>query len=76
MIVDAAAAIGGAASISEHVGQQGDVEVFSFHATKVFGIGEGAALFVDGKHEEAVRSTSNFGIRYPDVKARCVRDGR
>lgn len=67
LIVDSAAAIGGAASANGHVGQQGDAEVFSFHATKVFGIGEGGALFTDEKHEGAFRAASNFGIRYPDV---------
>ncbi len=67
LIIDAAAAIGGMHSTHGHVGQQGDVEVFSFHATKVFGIGEGAALFMDQKHEEAFRLASNFGIQYPDV---------
>jgi dTDP-4-amino-4,6-dideoxygalactose transaminase len=67
LIIDSAAAIGGTASTRGFVGQQGDVEVFSFHATKVFGIGEGATLFVDQKHEEAVRRASNFGILYPDV---------
>lgn len=66
LIVDAAAAIGGPVSASGHVGQQGDMEVFSFHATKVFGIGEGAALFVRPELEDAVRRASNFGIQYPD----------
>lgn len=67
LIVDAAAAIGGMSSVQGHVGQQGDMEVFSFHTTKVFGIGEGAALFMDRRHEDALRLASNFGIRYPDV---------
>lgn len=70
LIVDAAAAIGGEASRQGHVGQQGDMEVFSFHATKVFGIGEGAAIFSPSRHEQALREASNFGIRYPDVVAR------
>jgi dTDP-4-amino-4,6-dideoxygalactose transaminase len=70
LIVDAAAAIGGEASQQGHVGQQGDMEVFSFHATKVFGIGEGAAIFGARRHEQALREASNFGIRYPDVVAR------
>lgn len=70
LIVDAAAAIGGEASLRGPVGQQGDLEVFSFHATKVFGIGEGAAIFANPRHEQALREASNFGIRYPDVVAR------
>lgn len=67
LIVDAAAAIGSTASISGHVGQQGNVEIFSFHATKVFGIGEGAALFIPPEMDLTCRTISNFGIRYPDV---------
>ena len=70
LIVDAAAAIGGKASQNGHVGQQGDLEVFSFHATKVFGIGEGAATFSAPRHEQALKEASNFGIRYPDVVSR------
>jgi len=67
LIVDSAAAIGGEASRRGQVGQQGDLEVFSFHATKVFGIGEGGALFSAPHHEPALREASNFGMRYPDV---------
>lgn len=70
LIVDAAAAIGGEHSLSGKVGQQGAMEVFSFHATKVFGIGEGSAIFARPEHEEALRTSSNFGIRYPDVTGR------
>ena len=67
LIVDSAAGLGGALSRTGHVGQQGDIEVFSLHATKVFAIGEGAALFMHRQHEEAFRTASNFGICYPDV---------
>lgn len=67
LIVDAAAAIGGEQSSVGHVGQQGDVEVFSFHATKVFGMGEGSASFARPDLDGAFRLASNFGIRYPDV---------
>jgi dTDP-4-amino-4,6-dideoxygalactose transaminase len=70
LIVDSAAAIGGTASLDGVVGQQGDMEVFSFHATKVFGIGEGAAIFSAVRHEQSLRDVSNFGIRYPDVVSR------
>lgn len=70
LIIDAAAAIGGEHSERGRVGQQGDMEVFSFHATKVFGIGEGAATLSAPRHEQALREASNFGIRYPDVVAR------
>ena len=66
LIVDSAAALGGAQSVLGHVGQQGDIEVFSLHATKVFAIGEGSAAFMRPDLEEPFRRVSNFGIRYPD----------
>lgn len=69
LIIDAAAAIGTQLACTGHVGQQGDVEVFSFHATKVFGIGEGSAAFASPELDAALRLASNFGIRYPDVIA-------
>ena len=40
-------------------------EVFSLHATKVFGIGEGGLVIGDPQSIEKVRQTSNFGFR-PD----------
>jgi dTDP-4-amino-4,6-dideoxygalactose transaminase len=70
LIVDAAAGLGGQASIAAHVGQQGDVEIFSLHATKVFAIGEGGVAFVPLELAERFRSTSNFGIRQLDVVER------
>lgn len=70
LLVDSAAAMGSEASSQGWVGQQGDLEVFSFHATKVFGIGEGGVIFSAPRHEQPLREASNFGIRYPDVMAR------
>lgn len=69
LIIDAASALGCPASVSGHVGQQGAVEVFSLHATKVFGIGEGAVLFMDPQHDATFRTASNFGMDYPDIVA-------
>jgi dTDP-4-amino-4,6-dideoxygalactose transaminase len=66
LIVDAAAALGTHASATGHVGQQGDVEIFSLHATKVFAIGEGGVAFAKPELEEPLRRASNFGIQYPD----------
>lgn len=37
-------------------------EVFSLHATKPFGIGEGGAIFVPEEAEGRVRSAINFGL--------------
>lgn len=65
LIVDAAAALGTSASVSGHVGQQGDIEVFSLHATKVFAIGEGGMSFLPTERDGALRRASNFGIQYP-----------
>lgn len=37
-------------------------EVYSLHATKPFGIGEGGLIFTAPDHEAALRSAMNFGI--------------
>ncbi|HEX4299947.1 MAG TPA: DegT/DnrJ/EryC1/StrS family aminotransferase [Gammaproteobacteria bacterium] len=68
LLIDSAAALGGASSISGHVGQQGDIEVFSLHATKVFAIGEGSVTLMHPELEQRYRRVSNFGIGYPDVQ--------
>lgn len=70
LIIDSAAALGAGASVSGPVGQQGDVEVFSLHATKVFAIGEGGAAFMRPELEERFRRVSNFGLHNPDVTER------
>jgi len=62
MIVDAAAGFGGKLASGEWLGGQGTAEVFSFHATKVFGIGEGGAIALDEALADDVRSALNFGI--------------
>jgi len=62
LIVDAAAAFGGRLDTGHPVGMQGDAEVFSFHATKVFGIGEGGAVLVPRSLAESIRRASNFGL--------------
>lgn len=67
LLIDAAAALGGAQSLNGCVGQQGDMEVFSLHATKVFAIGEGSVTFMRPELERRYRRVSNFGIDYPDV---------
>jgi dTDP-4-amino-4,6-dideoxygalactose transaminase len=60
MIVDAAAAIG--APASARVSRTALVEVFSFHATKCFAIGEGGVILAPQEHESALRSACNFGF--------------
>lgn len=70
LIIDSAAAIGAAASTEGFVGQQGDIEVFSLHATKVFAIGEGSVSLMRPELEVKFRRVSNFGISQPDILER------
>lgn len=64
---DAAAAFGRAERhVVEKVGSaHGHAEVFSFHVTKVFGIGEGGAVFLPRARMAAMERAVNFGFR-PD----------
>lgn len=63
LIVDSAAGFGAAAEDGQLLGRQGDAEVFSFHATKPFAIGEGG-LITTTDPETAQRATrlANFGF--------------
>lgn len=67
LIVDAAAALGGHLADGTPVGRHGDAEVFSMHVTKVFGIGEGGAIFTTTEHARRVRRACNFGLEGSDV---------
>ena len=62
LVIDAAASLGGRDENGVWVGGSGDAEVFSMHATKVFGVGEGGAVFVPKPLAERVRRTINFGF--------------
>lgn len=63
LVVDSAAGFGSVYSDGSRVGTRGDCEVFSFHATKPFAIGEGGAVAArDARIAEACRSFSNFGF--------------
>lgn len=62
LIVDAAAALGGALNSGMRVGGQGTAEIFSLHATKVFGVGEGGVVFAPEELCGAIRTATNFGI--------------
>jgi len=54
------------------VGSLGDAEVFSFHATKIFGVGEGGAVSTDRSDWlEAVGEGRNFGLG-PDGDCRTA----
>jgi dTDP-4-amino-4,6-dideoxygalactose transaminase len=62
-VVDSAAGFGAVDECDHHLGDQGVAEVFSFHATKPFAIGEGG--LVTSTSEEvlaAVRRLTNFGF--------------
>jgi dTDP-4-amino-4,6-dideoxygalactose transaminase len=69
-IVDSAAAFGGRDSSGEIAGGSGLAEVFSFHATKPFGIGEGGAVAASPEIAEKVRMATNFGLTAPDANPR------
>jgi dTDP-4-amino-4,6-dideoxygalactose transaminase len=56
LVVDAAAAFGTSPSAC------GDAEVFSFHATKVFAVGEGGAVATSPAVAERIRHVSNFAL--------------
>ncbi|HLK12700.1 MAG TPA: DegT/DnrJ/EryC1/StrS family aminotransferase [Candidatus Binatia bacterium] len=72
LIIDAAAAFGGALADRRWVGGQGEMEVFSLHATKVFGIGEGGVIFAPADRISALRRACNFGIEDGDVRSRAL----
>lgn len=63
LLVDSAAGFGTTTATGEPLGRQGDAEVFSFHATKPFAIGEGGLVVT--KNEELatdLRRLTNFGF--------------
>jgi dTDP-4-amino-4,6-dideoxygalactose transaminase len=64
LIIDSAAALGGTitAGSENRIGAQGDVEVFSLHATKVFAIGEGGAISAPPQLLPELHKAINFGI--------------
>lgn len=63
LVVDAAAGFGGRRADGTPVGGTGDVEVFSFHATKPFAIGEGGLVCTaDAQLAADIASLANFGF--------------
>lgn len=67
LIIDAAAALGGRLDDGRWCGGQGDVEVFSLHATKVFGVGEGGVIFAPSERVADLRHVLNFGLHKRDI---------
>ena len=63
LLVDSAAGFGATDERGEPLGRQGDAEVFSFHATKPFAIGEGGLVTTgDPQLAGRIRRLVNFGF--------------
>ncbi len=63
LIVDSAAGFGSQRSDGSSLGSQGDIEAFSFHVTKPFGVGEGGLLSTrDDALDRRIKSLVNFGF--------------
>ena len=63
VVVDSAAGFGAVDEAGRRLGDQGDAEVFSFHATKPFAVGEGG--LVTSRSPDVLRTVtrlSNFGF--------------
>jgi dTDP-4-amino-4,6-dideoxygalactose transaminase len=62
LVVDAAAALGGYIHPGFAAGQDGEAEIFSMHATKVFAVGEGGVIFAREGLISRLREAVNFGL--------------
>jgi len=63
LVMDSAAAFGAVTEEGRWLGDQGDVEVFSFHATKPFGTGEGGLVTTRSRAlRERMARLVNFGF--------------
>jgi dTDP-4-amino-4,6-dideoxygalactose transaminase len=63
LLVDSAAGFGAIDESGVALGGQGDAELFSFHATKPFAIGEGGAVTTrDEELAERIARLTNFGL--------------
>jgi dTDP-4-amino-4,6-dideoxygalactose transaminase len=70
LIVDSAAAFGGHTESGPALGAGGAAEVFSFHATKPFGIGEGGAVFAPPSIAQGIREAINFDLVQGEPRGR------
>jgi dTDP-4-amino-4,6-dideoxygalactose transaminase len=64
VVIDSAAGLG--AARPERSAAPDVIEVFSMHATKPFGVGEGGAVFAHAQCEEAIRAALNFSLQAPE----------
>lgn len=63
LIIDSAAGFGSTYDKAERLGSRGVCEVFSFHATKPFAVGEGGAVVSRDKNIiDAINKLQNFGF--------------
>lgn len=63
LLVDSAAGFGSVDSSGRRLGLQGDAEIFSFHATKPFAVGEGGAITTrSAEVADACARLANFGF--------------
>ncbi|WP_375457935.1 DegT/DnrJ/EryC1/StrS family aminotransferase [uncultured Enterovirga sp.] len=62
LIVDAAAGFGGRTGRDQPAGDAGVAEVFSFHATKPLGVGEGGAVIAESGLAAEIRNVTNFAL--------------
>jgi dTDP-4-amino-4,6-dideoxygalactose transaminase len=69
LIVDSAGCFGGFESSGRKVGMAGIAEVFSFHATKPFSVGEAGLIYGDSEFIKKCKISSNFGLDGTTVKS-------
>ena len=72
LVVDAAACLGITGPAAARPGRAGMAEVFSLHATKAAGIGEGGVIAADPAWAGAIRRCLNFGLDRFDVVSEGV----
>lgn len=61
VVFDSAACLGGQ-ELPPFGSEMGEIEVFSLHATKSFGIGEGGVILCPASQADGIRKTLNFGF--------------
>jgi dTDP-4-amino-4,6-dideoxygalactose transaminase len=63
LLIDSAAGFGAVDEYGRRLGGLGEIEIFSFHATKPFAIGEGGVIFTpDPERTERLTQIVNFGL--------------
>lgn len=73
LLIDSASGLGSTYPDGRRLGGAGAIEVFSLHATKTIGVGEGGVIATpDIELANSLRRARNFGI---DASGQCVADG-